>query len=220
MTISQGQIIAIGNVASSANTDTLFGLWVTDYASSNLSSNVLNSGTVYGTDSVPGADQTDRDNYAPYMGGPASGPTVSQIINPVGSTNTIAAGDPANARILTNKFLSSVRVWGTIRPTTYTKTITGGGTTQQAIGKSYLLYDLTNPKYAPYYSAVPDPGSPFDPVLGNTITATSGAANIVGYFDALRASYQQNVENTMVTVNYEICHSSCHSSCHGSRGRR
>lgn len=81
---------------------------------------------------------------------------------------------------------------------------------------SGVIYDNTQKSYmnSGYLQAL-DSIATAGVETGNEVTA----AGLEALFTNLREGWATK-QNNIVTLQFNICHSSCHSACHGSRGRR
>ena len=201
MSLDKGNLIISGSWNS--NTATILGDWYTNYIGNPTTTNTLNYGIQFGTDSLP----QGYPEFASVMGGSIQGIDTTGNPPQIGNQGSIVS-----ASILTSAFLTSINLWGSIRQTTFYYAVIGGTTTQVGSGVAYLS--------SSYQLSISNPSSPS---AGQLITGSGGSVpgpSIESYFQALYNSYINNVRNNTASATITVCHSSCHSSCHGSRGRR
>ena len=140
MALNTGNVIISGYWNS--NTATILGVWYANIVGSSSTAGTLNYGIQFGTDSLP----SGYPEFAALMGGPVSGVnTTSDPPQPGGK------GSKIYASVLTSAFLSSIRLWGSIRQATFYYAILGGDTTVVGSGITYLnsSYNITVPAPTP-----------------------------------------------------------------------
>ena len=154
MALNQGNVIISGYWNS--NTATILGDWYANYIGSSSTAGTLNYGIQFGTDSLP----EGYPDFAAVMGGPVAGIDTTSNPPQIGSK-----GSPVVASTLTSAFLSSVRLWGSIRQTTFYYAVVGGSTTVVGSGITYLNsnYNITVP-----------PPNPNGPAAGEVIVGSGG----------------------------------------------
>lgn len=205
----------------------------------------LNAGIVYGTNTAP---PNNRAAFAPYLGGPTTGPQDSPAtplwpnIGP--SFVSIGNNEDQNGQglpsqwppvagqnlQLTRAFLTATQRWNSIRRVNWRVRISP---------TNAIIWQTTQPSFliSSYAINISQPTSA--PVSGNPVMADLTAGSLVplaadspghpvsstprpllDYMQDLVDSTFNNVRNATVTIETTVCHQSCHSSCHGSRSRR
>lgn len=185
MALNKGNLIIAGSWYS--NTATILGDWYANYVGSSSIVGTLNYGIQFGTDSLP----QGYPDFASVMGGSIQGIDTTGNPPQIGSKGSIV-----NAAILTSAFLSSIRLWGSIRQTTFYYTVLGGSTTVVGSGLTYLNSN--------YNITVPAP-IPNGPATGEVIVGSGGGIPGSGNVSYVTpGSYSFTVPATVTSLSISV----------------